>query len=203
MKRIVFVLIILNLILSGCASTPEQEIVRIVGTAETFGDAVQEIYQVVGEQFYSVDSKGKKLENTIIGAKEVKGNCIDYSIEFAHYWNDVYDYGEKFGECFIALHVTGLTVYNTRAYNPRDKRYVLKGLSRKMQLAYQASRPSPYSTHYSGFLGGPASNRRYFWNYIKYDGEVWGVDAQNADIGGRHNFPPYNGGKLKEYLNEF
>ena len=109
MKRFLIVLIV---ILASCAnpvSGPEPL---------TFEEAVQEVYEIVGETlYYSLDG-GKKIPgayNKASGPNEIAGLCTDYSIEFAYYWNEVKNYDNLYGKAYFALISTG-TSNNTILY---------------------------------------------------------------------------------------
>ena len=98
MKKFLLILVVLTVIFASCAnpaSGPEPL---------TFEEAVQEVYEMVGETlFYSLDGINPLVTfNKATGPNEIAGLCTDYSIEFAYYWNEVKNYDEVYGKAYFA-----------------------------------------------------------------------------------------------------
>jgi len=105
MKKI-FVLFALFVLLFGCSGTNEPDEFTL------FKDAVQECYRLTGELlFASPDGvnpyytpNGSRAPNRVSGPNEAPGICIDYTIEFVNYWNNIKNYDEVFGRAYFACH---------------------------------------------------------------------------------------------------
>ena len=94
MKKIIG-LVILSIILIGCRSEPNIE--------NSFKSAVNEVYKKTAETlFYSSDGVNSTHPNRVKGTSEIPGVCTDYAIEFAYYWNEVFNYDSVYGKAYLA-----------------------------------------------------------------------------------------------------
>ena len=98
MKKFLWILIVLSLF--GCSNPVVEEPEEVL----TFEEAVQEVYEMTGRTlFYSSDgiTKNPEKKNRVSGPNEIPGVCVDYSIEFAYYWNEVKNYDEVYGKAYL------------------------------------------------------------------------------------------------------
>jgi hypothetical protein len=73
-----------------------------------FKDAVQEVYKLTGALlFFSDDMDPNSTpseHNRVSGPNESPAWCIDYTVEFVNYWNNIKNYDEVFGRAYFAYH---------------------------------------------------------------------------------------------------
>ena len=99
MKKFMLILVVLSVVLMGCPGPHDP------ANNLTFEEAVQEVYEMAGKTlFYSTNgiTMDSDVLNRATGPNEIPGLCIDYSIEFAYYWNEVKNYDEVYGKAYFA-----------------------------------------------------------------------------------------------------
>jgi hypothetical protein len=104
MKKFCALIVLFVSLFISCSSEPDNE--------RLFKDAVQEVYRLTGELlFNSPDGinpyytpNGNRAYNKVSGPNETPGICIDYTIEFINFWNNVKNYDEVFGRAYFASH---------------------------------------------------------------------------------------------------
>ena len=199
MKKFLLILVVLSLF--GCSSPVDEpdvgEPVILI-----FEEAVQEVYEITGKTlFYSSDGVNLTSINRISGPNEKPGVCTDYSIEFAHYWNEVKNYDEVYGKAYFAWTPSESTILFIA-----DARFVPDGTSHireqsgdfqnnanqeEMDGVYRDAIITSYKyignrfLHFNGYSDG------HMWVVININGDFYDCEPTWWDTNLTNNLVPY------------